>query len=187
MATHSSILAWEIPWTEEPGGLWSMVLQSDMTNWLSTQHKNQRERSRPGSNGVCGLCICALKHSLSKKAEIKPCSPTTTVFWKRMRLSCQHRSCSLLLSIEVNTISHGNGKHWGSLSSYYKQYTPEAKISFGFCRERKIAMINRGKWSSFACVQTVKLLRRNKMIHIAFPTLTTEMNQYQGLPKQFSV
>ena len=24
MATHSSILAWEIPWTEEPGGLPSM-------------------------------------------------------------------------------------------------------------------------------------------------------------------
>ena len=22
MATHSSILAWEIPWTEEPGGLY---------------------------------------------------------------------------------------------------------------------------------------------------------------------
>ena len=27
MATHSSILDWEIPWTEEPGGLWSMGLQ----------------------------------------------------------------------------------------------------------------------------------------------------------------
>ena len=24
MATHSSILAWKIPWTEEPGGLESM-------------------------------------------------------------------------------------------------------------------------------------------------------------------
>ena len=24
MATHSSLLAWEIPWTEEPGGLQSM-------------------------------------------------------------------------------------------------------------------------------------------------------------------
>ena len=24
MATHSSILAWEIPWTEEPGGLQSL-------------------------------------------------------------------------------------------------------------------------------------------------------------------
>ena len=27
MATHSSILAWESPWTEEPGGLQSMALQ----------------------------------------------------------------------------------------------------------------------------------------------------------------
>ena len=27
MATHSSILAWEIPWTEEPGGLQSEGLQ----------------------------------------------------------------------------------------------------------------------------------------------------------------
>ena len=33
MATHSSILAWEIPWTEEPGRLQSMGLQKkvDMT------------------------------------------------------------------------------------------------------------------------------------------------------------
>ena len=28
MATHSSIFAWEIPWTEEPGGLQSMGSQS---------------------------------------------------------------------------------------------------------------------------------------------------------------
>ena len=28
MATHSSILAWEIPWTEEPAGLQFMGLQS---------------------------------------------------------------------------------------------------------------------------------------------------------------
>ena len=28
MATHSSILAWKIPWAEEPGGLQSMGLQS---------------------------------------------------------------------------------------------------------------------------------------------------------------
>ena len=27
MATHSSILAWRIPWTEEPGGLRSMGSQ----------------------------------------------------------------------------------------------------------------------------------------------------------------
>ena len=28
LATHSSILAWRIPWTEEPGGLQSIGLQS---------------------------------------------------------------------------------------------------------------------------------------------------------------
>ena len=28
MATHFSILAWRIPWTEEPGGLQSMRLQT---------------------------------------------------------------------------------------------------------------------------------------------------------------
>ena len=31
MATHSSILAWEIPWTEEPGGLQSIELQETDT------------------------------------------------------------------------------------------------------------------------------------------------------------
>ena len=31
MATHFSILAWEIPWTEEPGGLWSMGSQNSWT------------------------------------------------------------------------------------------------------------------------------------------------------------
>ena len=46
MVTCSSIFAWEIPWTEEPGGLQSMGLQrvsspwgcreSDMTKQLST-------------------------------------------------------------------------------------------------------------------------------------------------------
>ena len=34
MATHSSILAWRIPWTEEPGRLQSMFSESDMTEQL---------------------------------------------------------------------------------------------------------------------------------------------------------
>ena len=31
MVTHSSILAWTIPWTEEPGGLQSMGSQKQLT------------------------------------------------------------------------------------------------------------------------------------------------------------
>ena len=36
MATHSNILAWEIPWTEKPGKLQSMGSQSEMTEstWM---------------------------------------------------------------------------------------------------------------------------------------------------------
>ena len=37
MVTHSSILDWKIPWTEEPGGPQSMGWQeSDTTEQLST-------------------------------------------------------------------------------------------------------------------------------------------------------
>ena len=32
MATHSSTLAWRIPWTEEPGGLDSMYLKCETVN-----------------------------------------------------------------------------------------------------------------------------------------------------------
>ena len=39
MATHSSILAWEIPWTEEPGGLLSMGSQELDTTEVSEQQQ----------------------------------------------------------------------------------------------------------------------------------------------------
>ena len=35
LATHSSILAWRVPWTEEPDGLQSMGSQSDTTEGLT--------------------------------------------------------------------------------------------------------------------------------------------------------
>ena len=40
MATHSSILAWRIPWTEEPGGLQSMRSQTVRYN-LATRQQQQ--------------------------------------------------------------------------------------------------------------------------------------------------
>ena len=40
MATHSSTLAWRIPWTEEPGGLQSIRSQAVRYDWVTehTQH-----------------------------------------------------------------------------------------------------------------------------------------------------
>ena len=42
MATHSSILAWRMPWREEPGGLWCIEL--DMTEVTYTQARGMLER-----------------------------------------------------------------------------------------------------------------------------------------------
>ena len=39
MATHSSALAWEIPWTEESGGLQSMGSQRVRQDLATEQHR----------------------------------------------------------------------------------------------------------------------------------------------------
>ena len=39
MATHSSILAWKIPWMKEPGGLQSMESQRVRHNWATHTHQ----------------------------------------------------------------------------------------------------------------------------------------------------
>ena len=41
MATHSSILAWRIPWTQEPGGLQSMGLQRVGQDLVTKQQQQQ--------------------------------------------------------------------------------------------------------------------------------------------------
>ena len=44
METHSSILAWEIPWTEEPGRLQSMRSQRVRHNLVTKQQQEQEAR-----------------------------------------------------------------------------------------------------------------------------------------------
>ena len=67
MATHSNILAWRIPWTEEPGGLQSMGLQRIGHDWANkdgTRHSvyvNPKVLilSFPGSSVVKNLLVSA--------------------------------------------------------------------------------------------------------------------------------
>ena len=46
MATHSSFLAWKIPWTEEPGRLWAGVSKSrtQLSDFTFTFHFHALER-----------------------------------------------------------------------------------------------------------------------------------------------
>ena len=45
MVTHSSILAWRIPWTEEPGGLQQGPKEWDMTE--DTEHASTNSGDNP--------------------------------------------------------------------------------------------------------------------------------------------
>ena len=63
MATHSNILAWRIPWTEEPGGLQSTRSQRAGHDWsdLAGMHScNGKER------GIVDATLLRLMHLLSR-------------------------------------------------------------------------------------------------------------------------
>ena len=68
METHSRTLAWKIPWTEEPGGLQSMELQSQ--TWLSTHKRNVLSENLPhmfwsfGRTFLFFLVLYQFHHSL---------------------------------------------------------------------------------------------------------------------------
>ena len=51
MTTHSSILAWKIPWTEEPGGLQSMGSHR-VRDDLATQQQQKTGRLGPALEDV---------------------------------------------------------------------------------------------------------------------------------------
>ena len=67
MATHSSILAWEIPWTEEPGGLQSMGLQ----------RVGQYLASRQQQIYYSILKMLLIKYSIKYFSLLHPTSPIT--------------------------------------------------------------------------------------------------------------
>ena len=60
MATHSSVLAWKIPGTEEPGGLPSMGSHR-------VRHKQQQKhaKSLPSCSSLCNLKDCSPQAPLS--------------------------------------------------------------------------------------------------------------------------
>ena len=63
MATHSSILAWEIPWTKEPGGLQSMGSERVGPNWAQHRYK---------------LCVCLVSQSGLTLWDPMDCSPPSS-------------------------------------------------------------------------------------------------------------
>ena len=60
IATHSSILAWKIPWTEEPGGLQSMSSQTVRHDWAT----NTNTYSVSWLASMSSIFLCAALSSI---------------------------------------------------------------------------------------------------------------------------
>ena len=74
MEAHSSILAWEIPWTEEPGGLQSIGSQTVRHDQSNSTHMHFPSSIlytfQPGqgsSSGIESLCLFILYMGFSRQ------------------------------------------------------------------------------------------------------------------------
>ena len=135
MATHSSILPGESPWTEEPGGLQSMGL--DMTEWLThavfLPGKSHGQRSLAGYTMGSQKCRTQLNNDWT----------TTTIHWNFYfnqhigKMQCQSSSGTVVCLIP-----------WNSRNSYLDQPKVFYLLLLLFWRCLKICFL---KTASYLC------------------------------------
>ena len=81
MATHSSILALRIPWTEEPGGLQSIRLQRVRHDWSDfTQRTTGESSESPSTSYKCR--ICTVRETGPENIYGEPKNAPPTIFLK---------------------------------------------------------------------------------------------------------
>ena len=68
MATHSSTIAWKIPWTEEPGRLQSMVSQRVGHDWATSRSRSWLDSTPSGIKRAAGCH----SHWLSNAGQVFP-------------------------------------------------------------------------------------------------------------------
>ena len=76
MATHSSVLAWRMPWTGEPGGLRSIGSQRVRHNWPSTAL-------------VGGMLRCSIRQEVKSLRSQCVCGLPLGLSWWRIHLQCR--------------------------------------------------------------------------------------------------
>ena len=118
IATHSSILGWKIPWTEEPGGLDSIGLQSQ--TWLSnlSVHVCVRLRAHTHTHGPSSV-------TLNKRGENRhPC----------VVLNLRGRTFSFLIiyGISYSFFCEWSLWGWGNSLLFLVCWELLSWISFGF-------------------------------------------------------
>ena len=79
MATQSSILAWRIPWTEEPGGLQSMGSQRVGRNLATERQQQIHAYTHTHVCEISGVTVSGHAHTLSPSSLFsQPFQPSLT-------------------------------------------------------------------------------------------------------------
>ena len=73
MATHSSTLAWRIPWMEEPGELQSIGSQRVGHNWAASLTSLPWEKDSPASSPMGALAEFHFPEDVEMRASVLPC------------------------------------------------------------------------------------------------------------------
>ena len=123
MATHSSILAWKIPWTEEPGGLQSTGSKRVGYDWACTQmvkNKNQQ-----GSKVICDFP--SWSSWLSQKETLKE---RTKSEWEFLNYLWFWRELSMFQN-QIDTVLTIFFK-WRILFQYFLSFLPLNQCSLSF-------------------------------------------------------
>ena len=98
MATHSSILVWKIPWTEEPARLQSMGSQRVGHDWVTSLftftvlHSQQLVESENAE--------LLIQPTVKLHADFRPCSESAPL----TLLHCSRVNCALLTTMQPGTM-----------------------------------------------------------------------------------
>ena len=131
-ATHSSILAWETPWTEEPGDLQSMGLQRVRHSW-ATEHTHTTQRTLFNCDASAELQDACLLARARRKARStygppqppSPSDPPAHHCWLEIgsnsemlrhtdsgpRLPGFHLALTIPLCLRIHYLSNGEKSH----------------------------------------------------------------------------
>ena len=116
IANHCSILAWETPWTEEPGGLQSPGLQKSQHDWPPKQQQQQMGMLGNGALVATFLPACrkiivgesdASVHNRERKRKTgreKPLIKVAIFFWSKFTLIIySHRQINMQFGWDVTS------------------------------------------------------------------------------------
>ena len=166
MATHSSILAWRIPWTEEPDGLQSLGLQeSDTTERLNhhDQHHHQgldgvfgsRERGLSQSSGPVG----AHHHTRDKDTKTNSYNIMGCILVQITNSQCMMRDLWVSQDTSVDLQSPNASYHETNMVfAFSPSFSCECEMEFHSCKVTcKVTTDHRSKQNNpvgFTCKVT---------------------------------